>query len=149
MLPASVAATAVSALLVAQGSHAQTFSAADISGVFEGDPFDVFDPPQPPPPNSTTVGRPSATKKDSLLRLCACGDSTEMNTDDIRAISDTWASAGNGVSSHGFSNLVWAWGNLSALASCPVACYVYTTAFAAVFTVLTCCKLHNVSHAPT
>lgn len=113
MLSTTAAATAVSALLLAQGAQAQTFSSFDISGVFEGDPFDLGDGPAAPSADGSTIARPSSTVKGELVRLCGCGNVTEPKVDDIRAISDTWAKDGNAVSSHGFSNLVWAWGEIS------------------------------------
>lgn len=112
MFPTAVA-TAVSALLLTQRAQAQTFSTFDISGVFEGDPFDVGDGPRPPPPDGTTIALPVPTSKGDLVRLCGCTNETEPKVDDIRSISDTWASSGTRVSSHGFSNLLWAWGKIS------------------------------------
>lgn len=116
MISTSAAATAISALLLAQGSQAQTFSSFDVSGVFEGDPLDFGgDGPPAPQPDGATIARPSSTVKDQLVRLCGCTDESVPAIDDIRSISDTWAKDGNTVSSHGFSNLVWAWGKLPSL----------------------------------
>lgn len=107
----ATAAAAVSALLLSQRANAKTFSSDDISGVFEGDPFDVEPAgPLPPPPDGSSIGRPAATQKGNLVRMCGCTNSTVPETDDIRGISDQWAIGGNRVSSHGLTNLVWAWG---------------------------------------
>lgn len=116
MISTSAAATAISALLLAQASQAQTFSSFDISGVFEGDPLDFAgDGPAAPQPDDVTIARPSVTVKDQLVRICGCTDEAVPAIDDIRSISDEWAADGNSVSSHGFSNLVWAWGQLPPL----------------------------------
>lgn len=98
-----------SALLLASGTSAQVvFNAADVSGAFRDPNGGEIDFPFSPP-DGTTLTRPQLAKKGNLIRLCGCSDE-QPEISEIRAISNKWLAGGTAPNSHGFSNLVWAWG---------------------------------------
>eukprot|EP00892_Ulva_mutabilis_P011638 jgi/Ulvmu1/8847/UM049_0029.1 len=108
VIKAGIAAGAA-ALLVASGASAQVvFNAADVSGAFQDPNGGSIDLPFSKP-DGITLTRPQLKKKGNLIRLCDCSDA-QPALDDIRGISNTWLAGGTAPSSHGFSNLVWAWG---------------------------------------
>lgn len=95
-----------SVLLLGVGATAQVvFDAADVSGAFQDGDIEL--PTEEP--DGTTLTRPSLKKKGNLLRMCPCSDD-QPEIKDIRGLSDQWFKDGTRPTSHGFSNMVWSWG---------------------------------------
>lgn len=68
---------------------------------------------------SDELKRNSITAISTLTNACGCKVKSSIVTSDIRNISDTWMADGDSMSTHKLSNMVWAWGQVSFLASSP------------------------------
>lgn len=111
-----------SALLLASCTSAQfVFNAGDVSGAFEDPNGGEIEIPFAKP-DGVTLTRPELKKKGNLIRLCGCNDN-QPDIDEIRGISNKWLAGGTKPSSHGFSNLVWAWGQFIGAPSCLLALF--------------------------
>lgn len=106
-----------SALLLACGTTAKDdFKAGDVSGAFKDPKGGKIKFPFPKP-DGGTLARPDLKKKGTMIRLSNC-DERQPAVDEIRSISNEWLAGGTKPSSHGFSNLVWAWGQFIGTPSC-------------------------------